>query len=90
MKPGEVRTFRKGAGNAVVLVVGVWAERAGKNAPIQFHITGTLKFHTTVTNNSESERYHRTLFRNLRKVLLDNNCWPYGDEGGETESRSYG
>ncbi len=88
MKPGDLRTFKKGAGKAVVLAVGVWAKHAGEHGPIHIHITGTKRFHTTVTNDPKSERYHRTLFRDLRKVLLDNNCWPYGVEGEETETRT--
>jgi hypothetical protein len=87
MKPGEIRTFKKGTGSAVVLAVGVWAERSRKSGPIQIHITGTRTLHTTVTNNPKSERYHRTLFRELRRLLLQNNCWPYGDDGAETEKR---
>ena len=86
MKPGDIRTFKKGAGRAVVLAIGVWAERK-KNGPIQIHITGTKTFHTTVNNNPESERYHRTLFRNLQTLLLKKNCWAYVDEGAETETR---
>ena len=87
MKPGDTRTFKKGAGRAVVLAIGVWPQRKPKDGPIQIHITGTKKFHTTVTNNSSSERYHRTLFRDLRKLLLQNNCWPYGGAGAETERK---
>lgn len=87
MNPGEIRTFKKGTGNAVVLAVGVWAEREREGGPIQIHITGTSDFHTTVTNNEKSERYHRTLFRNLRRLLVEQKCWPYGDEGSETETR---
>ena len=82
LRPGDTRTFRRGEGNAVVLGVGLWAERRGRQ--IQIHMTGTPTFHTTVTNDKNSERYHRTLFRNLRQVLIDNECWPFGDEGAET------
>ena len=32
-----------------------------------------------------AKRDQRTLFRDLRKVLIDNQCWPYGDEGAGTE-----
>jgi len=85
LKPGDIRTFKSGKGGAVVLGIGVWAKRRGKQLHID--ITGTKRFHTTVTNDPESERYHRTLFRNLRKVLIDNQCWPYGDEGAEIEKR---
>ena len=84
MNPGDQRTFQKGTGNAVVLGVGLWAERSGKQ--LHIHITGTNDFHTTVTNDRNSERYHRTLFRNLRRVLIKNQCWPFGDEGQETET----
>jgi len=86
MKPGVVRTFQKGTGNAVVLAVGLWAARQSKSGPIHIHITGTARFHTTVTNDPDSERYHRTLFRDLRKLLIDQNAWPFGDEGAETEA----
>jgi glycine/D-amino acid oxidase-like deaminating enzyme len=83
MKPGDVRLFKKGNGNAVVLAAGLWAEKRGKQ--LHIHITGTKTFHTTVTNDPDSERYHRTLFRDLRRLLLKNDCWPFGDEGAETE-----
>ncbi len=88
MNPGDVRTFKRGTGNAVVVAVGTWAERPKSNGPIQIHLAGIGGKHTTVTNQSESERYHRTLFRDLRKLLIQNDCWPYGDEGAETETRS--
>ena len=84
MKPGDVRTFRKGDGEAVVLAIGVWAAREGKGR-LRIDITGTNKFHTTVTNDPESERYHRTLFRDLRRVLIDQGCWLFGEDGSETE-----
>ncbi len=88
MKPGDVRTFQRGTGNAVVVAVGVWAERARKSGPIQIHLAGIRGKHTTVTNQPASERYHRTLFRDLRNLLIEKNCWPYGKEGAETETRS--
>lgn len=87
MNPGDIRTFKKGAGNAVVLAIGVWAQREREGGPIQIHITGTPNFHTTVTNNEKSKRYHRTLFRDLRRLLVENKCWPFGAEGKETETR---
>jgi len=84
MKPGDLRTFQRGTGNAVVLAIGIWTARQGKQ--IHIHMTGNKKQHTTVTNDPASKRYHRTLFRNLRNVLIENKCWPFGDEGAETES----
>jgi hypothetical protein len=83
MKPGDIRTFKSGNGNAIALAVGIWAKRRGKQ--LHIHITGTRNFHTTVTNDPESERYHRILFRNLRRLLMENRCWAFGDEGSDTE-----
>jgi hypothetical protein len=88
MKPGDIRLFKKGQGNAVVLAIGVWAEKRGKR--LHIHMTGTKEFHTTVTNDPESERYHRTLFRDLRNVLIKNGCWSYGDGGAETKQAAVG
>jgi len=87
MKPGDVRIFRKGKGKAVVLAAGIWAKRQAKTW-IRIDITGTKDFHTTVTNNPNSARFHRTLFRDLRRVLIANGCWPFGTEGSETEVRN--
>jgi hypothetical protein len=84
MKPGDVRNFKKG--EAVVLAIGAWADRDRKKW-IRIDITGTKTFHTTVTNDPDSGRYHRTLFRDLRRVLIANNCWKFGEEGSETERR---
>jgi hypothetical protein len=85
MKPGDVSTFKKGDGNAVVLAVGLWAAKSGKQ--LHIHITGPKNFHVTVTNDKDSKRHHRTLFRDLRRVLIANGCWPYGNEGEETDRR---
>ena len=87
MRPGDVRTFRKGRGGAVVLAIGIWAGREGKNR-LRIDITGTKNLHTTVTNDRDSDRYHRTLFRDLRRVLIANACWPFGEEVAETEQRT--
>ena len=82
LRPGVVRKFTPG--RSIALGVGVWAEKkeAGR---IHIHITGGNDFHTTVTNHRSSERYHRTLFRDLRRVLIEHATLPYGDEGSETE-----
>lgn len=50
-------------------------------------MTGPGDSHTTVTNNPGSERYHRTLFRDLRRTLLREQCWEFGEEGIETEHK---
>lgn len=82
MNPGDVRTFKRGEGNAVVVGHGLWAERQGKW--IHIHLTGPDDSHTTVTNNPDSVRFHRTLFRDLRRTLINQSCWHFGDEGAET------
>ena len=81
MSPGDVRTFKRGEGNAVVVGHGLWAVRQGKW--IHIHITGPDNSHTTVTNNPESVRFHRTLFRDLRRTLINQSCWSYGEDGAE-------
>jgi hypothetical protein len=81
MSPGDVRTFQQRNGNAVVIGLGLWAKKQGQW--IQIHMTGPNDLHTTVTNNPESVRYHRTLYRDLRRTLVEQGCWPYGDEGAE-------
>jgi hypothetical protein len=64
--------------------VRLWAKRNGNHIHIRIAVSGTI---TTITNNPHSERYHRTLFRNLRRVLVSNDRWPFGSEGSETEQR---
>lgn len=83
MKLGDQRTFKKGDGNAVVLAVGLWAARDGIHLRIDMTGVGT---HATVMNRPGSARNHRILFRDLRKVLMDNGCWESNDEGAEAQS----
>lgn len=84
MSPGDVRTFKRG-GKSLVLAVGVWA--AKPRSTIHIHVTGGKKFHITVTDKKNSERYHRVLFRNLRRLLVSEGRWPFGEEGEGTEQR---
>ncbi|HEV2576488.1 MAG TPA: hypothetical protein VGU25_04690 [Acidobacteriaceae bacterium] len=83
MKPDDQRTFGKGNGEAVVLAVGLWAARDGMLLPID--MTGDSA-HTTVTNSPGSARDHRILFRDLRRVLMANGFWKFGDEGTEGQA----
>jgi hypothetical protein len=83
LKPGDVRLFKEGYGASLAVAIGVWAKRDGKH--IRIDITG-LGGHTTVSNRP-GMRYHRTLFRNLRRFLIKNGQWPFGDEGEETEQQ---
>ena len=85
LSPGDVRTFKRGRGTAVVVGLGLWAERQGRW--IHIHMTGPDDSHTTVTNNPDSERFHRTLFRDLRRTLIREHCWEFGDAGVETEQK---
>ncbi len=87
-RPGDIRVFEKGNNKALAIVVGVWVEKPKADGPIHIHITGTPTFHTSVTNQEGSERYHRTLFRNLRRLLVEHSRWPFGNEGVETETRT--
>ncbi len=84
ISPGDVRTFKHGNGNAVVVGLCLWAEKQGDW--IHIHLTGPDNTHTTVTNNPKSVRFHRTLFRNLRNTLVRENCWAFGEEGSEVAS----
>jgi hypothetical protein len=85
LRPGSTHVFTPG--KSLVVGLGVWPQKqAGK---IHIHMTGRDDFHTTVTNDPESARYHhhRTLFRNLRRLLIEHGVWPYGDDGSETEDQ---
>ncbi len=88
ISPGDVRVFKQGEGNAVVVGLGLWAERQGKW--IHIHMTGPDHSHTTVTNNPGSVRFHRTLFRDLRRTLVKEKCWSFGEEGAEVEQVEHG
>jgi hypothetical protein len=74
MKPGDQRMFKKGNGSDVILAIG----------PIDITGAGT---YTTVTNKPDSVRYHRTLFRDSRSVLIANGRWGFGAGGAKAESR---
>jgi len=84
LRPGAVHVYKPG--RSIVLGVGLWAKK-NKAGQIHIHLTGGERFHVTVTNDVNSGRYHRVLFRNLRRRLIDHRAWPYGKEGAETEFR---
>jgi hypothetical protein len=83
MKPGDVRIFK--GGKALVVAVGIWAKREREH--LRIDVTG-FGGHTTISNNPASERYHRTLFRNMRRIMIDQGVWEFGEEGAETEHRA--
>jgi hypothetical protein len=82
LKPGDVRPFR-GRNRALVVAAGVWAER--QNRWIKINLTGINQSHTYVINNPKSTAYHRILFRDIRRLLIARDNWPFGEEGAETE-----
>ena len=85
MRPGDVDPFQ--GDKAIVAAFGIWAER-GNDGWLHIHMTGDkVNFkHITVVNNPNSKmRYNRVLFRDLRKLLLSQNKWPFGAEGSETD-----
>jgi hypothetical protein len=87
MSPGDIKTSKQGEGKTVVLAIGIWAKRH-KDGSIHIHMSGPDDSITTVTNNPKSKlRHHPNLFQKLRSTLIDQGCWPFGDEGAKmTES----
>lgn len=85
MLPGDIRTFR--GDKAVAVTLGVWAEKRGKWIFINMTGNGISFKHILVNNNPKSTMYHRTLFRDLRQLLIENNKWTFGKEGAETENK---
>jgi hypothetical protein len=81
LRTGDLRLYGK---KSLALAVGLFPKRSGKY--LRIDVTGTGG-HTTIENNPASERYHRTLFRNFRRVLVKQGRWPFGDEGAETEEK---
>jgi len=65
--------------------VGIWAEK-GKGG-YRFTSLDPTNPILLLPTTQISEQYHRSLFRNLRQTLVQQNAWPYGDEGSETEQK---
>ncbi len=80
MKPGDVRSFQ--GKKAIVAAFGIWAAK-DRTDYTHIHITGDNKNfkHVTVCNNPRSKkRYNRVLFRDLQRLLIAYDKWPY-DKG---------
>ncbi len=73
------------AQKSVSIQLRLWPEHEGEWIHIRIAVPGESI--TTVTNNPASNRYHRTLFRNLRRLLIEQSRWPFGEEGAETEEK---
>jgi hypothetical protein len=80
MKPGGITSISAAQGCGARR----WSMCQAPGKYLRIDITGTGK-HTTITNNPSSERYHRTLFRDLRAKLVENGCWSFGQEGAEID-----
>lgn len=85
LQPGDVRTFQPTRGSITVAGLTLWTEPQGPWVLIHMSEEGCPL--STVTNNPESDRYNRALFRDLRRSLLQQDLWPYGEQGAETEER---
>lgn len=80
MKPGDVKPFK--GKKAIIAAFGIWAEKKGAG-DIHIHMTGDNKNfkHITVCNNpSSKKRYNRVLFRDLQKLLIAYDKWPFPRE----------
>ncbi len=80
MRPGDIRAFKSGRKVAMVMAVGLWAERRNPKAPIHIHLTGTPTFNQTTVTNKPGKRCHENLFAKLRLVLKEQGRWPFGEE----------
>ena len=64
----------------VVVTVSVWTpKKATETIQIRVACAGGKGTITTVAD-SGAKRCHPHLFRQLRKLLVDNGCWPHGSE----------
>jgi len=83
MEPDDRTICSKGDGNAVVSAVGLWVARDGIHLRIDTTGDGSP---ATATNRPSSVRDHRILFRDLRRMLMANGCWAFGDEGADAQA----
>ena len=73
MQPGDMRTFDSG----VLVTISVWMpKKQGRAVHIRIGGAGGEGTITTVTDDPDSERCHRHLFRQLKKLLSDAGRWP--------------
>lgn len=77
LKPGDHRVFTGGKKRSLVVAIGVWGRKEKEESPIHIRITGLSEKITTVTGRPNLVRYHRTLFRDLRSLLIKHGRWPF-------------
>jgi hypothetical protein len=66
---------------SIAVPVKLWARKKGDWIRIRIVAPGQPP--VWVTNDPGSVRFHRTLFRNLKKTLIARDAWPFED-GRET------
>ena len=83
MKRGDVRVAE--GDKTITVAFGVWAGKKGRWIYIVMAGDGNGFSQVSVTHNPKSKMYHKTLFRDLRRLLIEYDKWTFGDEGSETE-----
>lgn len=83
MRRGDVRLSE--GRKTITAAFGVWAYKRSRWIYILMCGNGKNFTQVAVTNNPKSTMYHRTLFRNLRRLLIAHGRWLFGEEGSETE-----
>jgi hypothetical protein len=70
--------------NTIAVPMTLSAGKRGEHILIRLVAPGQAP--VTVSNDPESARFHPSLFRNLRKTLIANGAWRFGDEGSDAVS----
>jgi hypothetical protein len=83
VKPAEGLQSVKAA--SIAVPVRLWARKRGDW--IQIRLVAPGQPPVWITNDPLSRRYHRILFRNLRKTLLEHGAWPSDDKPSEPVPR---
>ncbi len=75
MKSGQVKPYR---GDSLLVTVGIWAKQ-DKGGSIHIHLASRPHFHSTITNKLGRKRYHPSLFKALKSLLVNNGRWQFHD-----------
>jgi hypothetical protein len=74
---GAVRASGSG-GKTVYFEAGTWYEP--RTRMIHISIPGHPSFHSTVSNDPSSKRYHPNLFMKLKALLQEADRWPSDEQ----------
>jgi hypothetical protein len=66
-----------GGAKTVYFEAGTWFDE--KQGHIHLAVPAHPGFHTTISNNPASKRYHPNLFRKLKDFLQEHERWPSED-----------